>query len=77
MGRPKKNQDEVIGTPKQKGPTIDDKIAMLQAQADAGDEAISQVMSTVMAFQKKAVTAKTDAKLSDRRLKNLVKGLIS
>jgi hypothetical protein len=50
---------------------------MLQAQADAGDEAIAQVMSTVTAFQKNSVTAKAAAKLADRRLKNLVKGLIS
>ena len=82
-GRPKKEVPSttiegefVVATEKkQKKPTIEERIAALQAQADNGDVALGSAMLTVSTFLANAQLAKANYKLSARRLNCLVKGL--
>ena len=52
--------------------SLDDKIAALQAQADAGDANAARVMPLVEAFQAAVLDAKAAAKAATKKLRKLV-----
>jgi len=82
-GRPRKNpivnneNGDLVVAPAAPKPTLEDKVAALEAQADGGDEAIAAAMVTVRAFVEKYTESKAAFKLAERRLKNLIKGLLN
>jgi hypothetical protein len=57
--------------------SLEDKIAQLQAQADAGDEAIAASMPTLDVYKTRMEEAAATAKTMKRRLRKLVNALSS
>jgi soluble cytochrome b562 len=60
------------GTPQSKGPTLEEKIAASQAQADAGDEGMQALMPAIDVYAEKLRQAKIDQKTAAKKLRKLL-----
>lgn len=64
--------NKVAGVTGQKRATLEDQIAGMQAQADAGDEAAIALMPVVDIYREKLAQAKADAKVAAKKLRKLL-----
>jgi hypothetical protein len=56
----------------EKRPTLEEKLASAQAQADAGDEAMAALMPVIDVYAEKMRQAKVDLKTSAKKLRKLL-----
>jgi hypothetical protein len=67
-----KAQAEAMGITKAPKATIEDQIAGMQAQADAGDEAAVALMPVIDVYRERLIQAKADAKVFAKKLRKLL-----
>ena len=60
------------GVPQPKKPTLEEKLAAAQAQADAGDEAMTALMPVIDVYAEKLRQAKLDIKTAAKKLRKLL-----
>jgi inorganic triphosphatase YgiF len=58
--------------PKTKGPTLEEKLAAAQAQADAGDEGMQALMPAIDVYAEKLRQAKSDIRTAAKKLRKLL-----
>ena len=63
---------EASGVPQPKKPTLEEKLAAAQAQADAGDEAMTALMPVIDVYAEKLRQAKLDIKTAAKKLRKLL-----
>jgi hypothetical protein len=58
--------------PHSKGPTLEEKLAAAQAQADAGDEGMAALMPAIDVYAEKLRQAKADIRMASKKLRKLL-----
>src|ERR1035437_6229854 len=67
-----KAQADAMGITKAPRASLDDQIAGMQAQADAGDAAAVALMPVIDVYRERLAQAKADAKVSAKKLRKLL-----
>jgi hypothetical protein len=67
-----KANNEKLGIVKAPKATLEDQIAGMQAQADAGDAAAGALMPVIDVYRERLAQAKADAKVSAKKLRKLL-----